>query len=225
MLNVLVLAIGSAVSPTILAVVIVLLHRPRPQRLLAAYLIGGMLTSIAIGVAVVTSLNGLDVVSGSSPAADPVVNLTIGSLALLVAFVLATDRDARFSERRREKQAARPTRDPWSERVLNHGSAPIAFAVGVALNLPGAFYLVALKDIAQGQEDLASQVLAIVVFNLVMFVLAELPLLGYSFAPEKTQGRVERLNTWMSDHARQIVIAVAATIGLYLIARGLISVL
>ena len=225
MLNVLVLAIASGVSPAILAVVIVVLHRPRPRRLLAAYLFGGMLTSIAVGIAIVSSLSGLDAFSGSSPAADPIVNFTVGALALIVAYVLATDRDARLEERRRERRAGRPARDPWSERVLNRGTAPIAFAVGVVLNLPGAFYLVALKDIAASGHDFGRQVFAIVVFNLIMFILAEAPLLGYSFAPEETQLRVEALNEWMARHARQIVIVVATTIGLYLVARGLLGVL
>jgi hypothetical protein len=223
--NVLVLAIASAVSPAILAVVIVVLHRPRPQRLLAAYLVGGMLTSVAVGLAIVRSLNGLDAFAGASPAADPFVNFTVGALALIVAYALATDRDARLEERRHKRRASRPARDPWSERVLERGTAPIAFAIGVALNLPGAFYLVALKDIAQGQQGIGRQLFAIVVFNLIMFILAEAPLLGYSFAPEKTQDRVERLNAWMARHARQIVIVVATTIGLYLVARGLAGVL
>jgi MFS family permease len=222
-LNVVVLAVGAAVSPTILAVVIVVLHRPQPRRLLAAYLVGGLLTSIAVGIAIVTSLSELDVVSGSSPAADPIVNFTIGFLSLLVAYVLASDRGG-LSERRREKKATKPQRDPWSERVLSRGTAPIAFAVGVALNLPGAFYLVALKDIAQGQDGLGNQVVAIVIFNLIMFVLAEVPLLGYSFAPEATQTRVEQLNDWMARNARQIVIVVATVFGLYLVGRGIVGV-
>ncbi len=225
MLNVLVLALGAAISPTILAVVIVVLRRPQPRRLLAAYLLGGMLTSIAVGIAIVTSLDGLDLGAESGSAVDPVVNLTVGLLVLLVAFVLATDRDAALAARRHRKQEAKPARDPWSERVLNRGSAPIAFAVGVILNLPGGFYIVALKDIAQLDAGTAQQILAVVVFNLLMFVLAELPLLGYSFAPEATQDRVERLNAWMGSHARQIVIAVATTIGLYLVARGLVGLL
>jgi len=223
-LNVVVLAVGAAVSPTILAVVIVVLHRPQPRRLLAAYLFGGLLTSIAVGIAIVTSLSELEIVSGSSPAADPIVDFTIGFLSLLVAYVLASDRGAGLGERRREKKAAKPQRDPWSERVLSRGTAPIAFAVGVALNLPGAFYLVALKDIAQGQDGLGNQVVAIVIFNLIMFALAEVPLLGYSFAPEATQARVEQLNEWMARNARQIVIVVATTFGLYLVARGVVGV-
>ncbi|MGB7588341.1 MAG: GAP family protein [Solirubrobacterales bacterium] len=224
MVNVLVLAVAAAVSPTILAVVIVALHQPSPRRLLLAYLIGGLLISIAVGIALVSSLNELHAVSGSSPAADPAINFTIGALALIVAYVLATDRDARLQERRRSKQAEQPTRDPWSERVLSRGSAPIAFAVGVALNLPGAFYLVALKDIAHGQHGAGAQVFAVVLFNLVMFLFAEVPLLGYSFAPEATQAKVEALNDWMAHHARQLVVVIATTIGLYLIGRGIAGV-
>jgi hypothetical protein len=225
MINVLVLAAASAISPTILAVVIVILHRPRPRRLLAAYLFGGMLTSIAVGTAIVTSLTELDVLSGSNPAADPAVNFTIGFLALTVAYALYTDRDASLEQRRRERRASRPSRDPWSQRVLNRGTAPIAFAVGVALNLPGAFYLVALKDIAQGQQGTGSQVLAVIVFNLIMFILAEVPLIGYFIAPEATEQKVEALNEWMGSHARQIVIALATTMGVYLVARGVVGVL
>jgi hypothetical protein len=93
------------------------------------------------------------------------------------------------------------------------------------LNLPGAFYQLALKDIAQGQQGTGRQLFAIVVFNLIMFVLAEVPLLGYSFAPEATQAKVEELNDWMARHARQIAIVVATTIGLYLATRGLLGVL
>lgn len=224
MLNVLILALASAISPTILAVVIVVLRRPRPRRLLSAYLFGGMLTSIAVGIAIVTSLQELEVLSGSNPAADPIVDFTIGSLALLVAYVLATDRDAPLEQRRRARQEGQPTRDPWSQRVMNRGTAPIAFAVGVALNLPGAFYLVALKDIAQNQHATGSQVLAVVIFNLIMFAFAEIPLLGYLFAPETTGQRVEAFNEWLGRHARQIVIVIATAMGIYLVARGVAGV-
>jgi Sap, sulfolipid-1-addressing protein len=223
-INVLVLAVISAISPAILAVVIVVLNRPNPRRLLLAYLVGGMVTSIAVGLAIVVSLNESELLAGPSPTADPIVNFTIGALALIVAYVLATDRDARFEARRRERRASRPPRDPWSERVLSRGNAPIAFAVGVALNLPGAFYLVALKDIAKSQHGVGDEIFAILVFNLIMFVLAEVPLLGYSLAPEETRARVEALNAWMARHARQMVVAVATLAGLYLIGRGVVGV-
>jgi hypothetical protein len=223
-INVLVLALISAISPAILAVVIVVLTRPNPRLLLLAFLVGGMATSVAVGLAIVASLNESHLLSGSSPAADPIVNFTVGALALIVAYVLATNRDARFEQRRREHRASRPPRDPWSERVLSRGNVPIAFVVGIVLNLPGAFYLVALKDIAHSQHGIGAQLLAIVAFNLIMFVFAEVPLLGFSFAPEATRAKVEAHNAWMAHHARQIVMAVAILAGLYLCGRGLAGV-
>ncbi len=57
-----------------------------------------------------------------------------------------------------------------------------------------------------------------------MFALVEVPLLGYSLAPETTKVKVEQLNAWMARHARQIVIGVATAIGIYLIVRGVVAV-
>jgi len=183
-----------------------------------------MAASVAVGLAIVASLKESQLLAGPSPATGPVLDFTIGALALIVAFVLATERDANFEQRRRQHRAARPHRDPWSERVLSRGNVPIAFAVGIALNLPGAFYLVGLKDIAAGQRGIGAQVLAVLVFNLIMFVLAEVPLLGYCLAPEATRARVEQLNAWLAHHARRIVVSVATLAGLYLIGRGIVGV-
>jgi hypothetical protein len=137
--------------------------------------------------------------------------------------VLATDRDARLEERRREHKAAH---DPWSQRVLNRGAAPIAFAVGVVLNLPGAFYLVALKDIAQGQDGVGrSSSRSSSSTCHVRPRRGAAAGAGLLVAPEATQAKVEALNGWMARPARQIVIVVATTIGLYLVARGVLGVL
>ena len=63
-----------------------------------------------------------------------------------------------------------------------------------------------------------------VLFNLIMFVLAEVPLAGYFVAPEATAQKVEALNEWMGSHARQIVIVLATVMGVYLVARGIAGV-
>src|SRR3954466_7379001 len=57
--NILLLALAAAFYPTLLAVVIVVLGRPRPAPLLAAYLAGGMLVSVGIGLACVFLLEGV----------------------------------------------------------------------------------------------------------------------------------------------------------------------
>jgi hypothetical protein len=64
-----------------------------------------------------------------------------------------------------------------------------------------------------------------VVFCLMQQILIEIPLLGYVFAPESTQERVTRFRTWMARKGRTAAVIGAATIGIVLIARGLITLL
>ena len=63
--------------------------------------------------------------------------------------------------------------------------------------------------------------LAILGFNLIMFALIELPLLGFVVAPERTRSLTERLNQWMADHRRTLITLVAAAAGAHLLVSGL----
>jgi hypothetical protein len=49
LVEILPLAIGSAIYPTLLAMVVIILGQPNPRRLLAAYFCGGMLASLTVG--------------------------------------------------------------------------------------------------------------------------------------------------------------------------------
>src|SRR3954452_15319703 len=99
----LVLALNAALSPTLLAAVVILLAQPRRRPLLTAYLAGGMTISIGLGLGIIAVLEGTSAVSSSSSGASWVTDLAVGGLALLLAVALATQADARFSERRRAR--------------------------------------------------------------------------------------------------------------------------
>jgi hypothetical protein len=89
------------------------------------------------------------------------------------------------------------------------------------VNVPGAAYLIALKDIAAGHHSTGTIVALVLLFNVIMFLLAEIPLVGLLVAPERTAGFVDQMNTWLREHSRQLAILVCVTMGGYLIARGL----
>src|SRR2546423_841854 len=130
MIEIFALAVASAFWPLLLVIVIVALRSPHPSRLLGWFLAGGLLTAVAEGAAIVLSLEGTKFASGSKRAADPVLGLSAGSLALLAACVLLLTRGRRHAK----KHASRKR---WPERALERG-APLAFAAGIALNLfPG----------------------------------------------------------------------------------------
>jgi hypothetical protein len=66
------------------------------------------------------------------------------------------------------------------------------FVAALAINLPGAAYLIALKDLATAHHSTAANVALILLFNAIMFALAEVPLLGLIFARERTDALVAR---------------------------------
>jgi Sap, sulfolipid-1-addressing protein len=208
---------------------VILLSQPRRRPLLTAYLAGGLTISIGLGLVIIVALQQSKAVASSSSATSWVTDIVVGGLALLLAVALATRTDERFRQRRRarhpEKQPDPDAQDsePWTQRLLARGSVPIVFFAGLAVNLPGAAYLVALKDIAAAHDPTAKVVALVVAFNLIMFLLAEIPLAGLYLAPEPTVARVHRVNAWFSANGRSIAVVLCVVLGVFLIARGLID--
>ena len=58
-----------------------------------------------------------------------------------------------------------------------------------------------------------------------MLSLLELPLIGYTFAPDWTPRAVDRFKAWVSRHGRGFALYGCAGIGAALVIRGLIEVL
>jgi hypothetical protein len=226
-MKVLLLALDAALYPTLLAAVVILLSQPRRLALLAAYLCGGLTMSIGVGLALIFLLKNSGAVHNSRSGVSWTADLAVGGLALLLAVALATRADARLAARRRAAHPAPPPhpdaveKEPWSQRLLGRGSVPVVFIAALAINLPGAAYLIALKDIAAAHHPTGVDILLVVAFNLIMFLLAEIPLLGLILAPEPTNRLVHRLNDWFSANGRQIAIVLCIALGVYLIARGI----
>jgi hypothetical protein len=226
MLDIFVLALGAAFYPTLLAIVIVVLGRPRPARLLGAYLAGGMLAGLGFGFLIVFVLKGtgVDDPSDNRSAASAIVDIVVGSLSLGLAVVLQTGRDPRPGRLRRKRPApSGPKKKSWTQRAISHDSLGVAFGLGVVLDLPSVWYLLALKDISTGGYSSAEEALLIVVFNLIMFTLIEVPLVAYLVAPEKAAAIVARFNQWIHSHLRQLATGVAGVLGIYLFVRGVVA--
>lgn len=225
-MQLLLLALEAALYPTLLAAVVILMTLERPLRLLSAYLAGGLTISIGLGLVIVFALDGAGAVKSSRSGLSWGADLLVGGFALLLAVLLSV----RADERLRRRRAARhpksvadddPPREPWSQRLLSGGSTPIVFFAAMAINVPGAAYLIALKDIAAGHYSTAEAVLLVVVFNLIMFLLAEIPLLGLIFRPQQTTAKVRAADDWLSGHGRQLAIGVCMTLGAFLVIRGI----
>ena len=220
------LAVYAALYPTLLAAVVILLAQSHPRRLLTVYLLGGMTVSIVAGLVIVFALSDSEWLKhGEHSSLSWKADLTVGGLALLAAVALALRADERMRARRRRRHPKPEEKrgEPWSQRILARGSTPIVFLAALVINVPGAAYLIALKDIAAGGYGTATQIVLVLGFNLVMFVLAEVPLVGLWVAPERTDALVHRTNASMTRHGRQIAIGVCIFFGAFLLLRGLLS--
>ncbi len=196
---------------------------PNPRRLLLGYLLGAMMTSVTLGLLIVFSLDGSS--AGTSTAehtVNPVVDLVLGGLLLVIAFVVATGRDTRRRARRERKRAAKADKGPprW-KRALTRGGARTTFAIGAVLTLPGTSYLLALDATAKQDLSDAEMVLTVLAINVIMLGLLEIPLIGYTVAPAKTAARVERLGVWLSRDGGKIALVLVVVLALALIGRGI----
>jgi hypothetical protein len=214
-----VLALASAVWPLLVAVVIIALKTTRPPVVLAAFLLGAVIAAVGVGLVVVYSLRGTDVVSDHRSTADPSVYL----VGALLAFALALFMGRRARDRKKASSTKPTTGPSRTERALQRG-APLAFLAGIVLNLiPGIFPLVALKDVSELNTDVASTVLILLGFYFVMFMLLEVPLAGYLFAPEATSAAATRFNNWLSENSGRVVIYALYALAAYLLVRGLFA--
>jgi hypothetical protein len=230
--QILVLAVYAAVYPTLLAAVAVLLRHPRSYRLLTIFLFAGMTVSIGFGIGFVVLIHHSGIVKQEHSSWSWGTDLAVGVLALLLALALETRPWQRLKARRvarRARAGAGPAPpgqagdpEPWSQRILAGGSVPIVAVAAVVMNLPGAVYLVALKEIAVSAHAIVGQVLWVIGFNLISFLLAELPWLGLRFAPERTEELVGRASRFLAAHGRRIAIVVAVIVGVHLVIRGAI---
>ena len=220
-----VFAITAAFNPTLLAAVTVMLVLENPKRLLLGYLCGALMTSITLGLVIVFELGGSSSATSSARhTINPAIDIAFGVIVLVLAFVVGTGRDKRRRARSARKKAEKAGNAPprW-QRALSGGSARTTFVVGALLTLPGASYLAGLDKIAAQNLSTTATVLSVISFNLIMLALLEIPLLGYTFSPEKTTAAVHRFSDWLSRRGGRIALVLAVAVGIALIARGVIG--
>ncbi|HEY3728830.1 MAG TPA: GAP family protein [Solirubrobacteraceae bacterium] len=220
-------SLTATANPTLVAVTTVMLLLPSPKKLMLGYLIGALLTSITLGIVIVLAAKDSGIVKAGKHTINPVIDLIVAGILLLIAFVARTHRDEPVRERRerRKERKAKPKAEPRWQRALTKGDWKITIAVGAVLTLPGASYLAALTGIAKlGYSD-AGSVLLVVLVNLVMLALLEVPLLCFVIAPDWTPQAINRVKAGLSRGGRRIVVIGCTAIGSLLILRAVITLI
>lgn len=220
------LALAAALNPTLVLASTVMMLLPGAKRLMFGYLLGAMMTSVTLGIVIVYALKSSSTVSTTQSTVNPLVDLVLGAILVVLAFVLGTGRDKRVAEKRQARKGPKEEKPPprW-QRTLAKGSARSTFVVGALLTLPGASYLAGLHHIEKENLSTAATVLTIIGFNLVMMLLLEVPLLSYVVAPSWTPGAVERAKAWAAQHGRKTGAIALSIVGLALVIKGVVALI
>jgi hypothetical protein len=222
--QVFVFALTAALNPTLLTGVTVMLTLDRPERLLIGFYAGALVTSVTCGLVLVFALPHSSTSSTAKHSVNPILNIALGALVLLVVFVVATGRDQRrraWSERKRARSADKP--DPRWRRQLSKGSARDTFVVGILLSFPGASYIAGMDLLHKQNTGTVATVLLVLAFNAIMLLLVELPLLGYAIRPEWTAAAIERFSSWLIRRGARVALIAGLAAGLLLILRGIVN--
>ena len=186
-----VLAFTAALNPKLLAVDLLLVENRRPRAMFLCLLIGGI-----------------------------TVGLTIGLLLLAVGALVAT---GRLHGRRKAPVPAgdnppekQEKKDGWAARALAEPRLGLAMLAGALCGIPGASYLSGLHILITSKASTANQVIGVVLFVLIEFLLIIIPFAFLELRPEATKAALKNAQDWLLGHARQLMAYTALILGAYL---------
>ncbi|MEV0669997.1 GAP family protein [Mycobacterium sp. NPDC050441] len=227
--TVLVMAVVAAVDPLRIGVVAFMLSRSRPVRLLLPFFLFAFTANVAVGAAVVFVFK--NVTGDGGRTMPPGLEIGIGVVALAIAILSITGVLEHLVNRVRKRRTvpAAPTADsepglsnlPAGMQAALRGEAPWAAGLlGLINGFPTPYYLAAMAAALTSGAAVAEQMAAMVVFNLVGFLAAIIPIISFWVAPAATRSGVERIYEWMGIHHRLVVAVIAGAVGVYFLAMG-----
>jgi len=166
------------------------------------------------------------------------VQLATGLIALLIAVVLSTNVSSRKLVRpvaaeaavRGDGGVALLERTPPSglQRLtgrarffLQCDSLFVAGLSGLGAALPSANNLASMAAILASHAAPVAQVQALFAFNVVAFTMAEIPLISYLAAPQKTRVFMAALQAWLRSRSHREVAVLVAAGGCFMLVLGL----
>ena len=228
------LSVLVALDPVRIGIVALVVSRPQPMRNLFAFWLGGMVAGTGVALAVLLVLRDFtlplmrEVASAMSTPIAAQTQVAIGVLAVSSAVLIlerqrvpvpATGGEAAVAVLRSNRSTG--SGRLWIRGQLEGGSTVVAFVAGLALATPPVEYLAAMIAILASGAPAAEQVGVALMFTVVAFTVAEVPLVSYLVTPTKTLAVVRRLNDWINERHDTIPAVVLGACGVLLVITGI----
>ena len=218
------LAFTAALNPKLLAIDLLLIENRRPRAMFLCLLLGGMTVALTVGLLDVLVFRADAVKAQVSVSAG--IDLGLGLFLLVTGGLLVT---GRLHGRRKVPIPAgdglpeKPEKkDGWAQRMLAEPRLGLAMLIGALVGIPGASYLTALHNLINGKYSTATQVLAVVVFVIIDFILIIIPFAFLELRPEATKAALKHTQDWLLGNAVQLMASIALLLGAYLTVSGLV---
>lgn len=217
------LAVGAALSPTLLVLQVAILSGPPPPLARSWALAAGRMTALAVitvgGTSLLARLPDFDV--GSRPSTPLGVVLCVaGTVLLVVAAQQVTGR--------RDPSVLRSGGGGPAERTRREGIVaappPYLFVVGAAWMLVNAstlaLYVPGMHVVSHAQVGWPVRVAGLLVLFVAASAAAVVPPLLVTLDGDSARARLERVRSWTEANSRRIEVAVASGFGVALIGFG-----
>jgi hypothetical protein len=220
------LAFLAALNPKLLATDLLLIQNRRPRAMFVCLLLGGLTVGITIGLldVLVFHLNAIDTEKTVSASVD----LALGLLLLAVGSLVATGRLHARPKAAAPAAGGQPgkpekeKKDGWA-RLLAEPRLGLATLVGAVCGIPGASYLAGLHILVTSNASTANQVVGVILFVVIEFLLIIIPFALLQTRPEATKAALQHSQAWLVGHTRQLIAYTALILGAYLTVSALVS--
>jgi hypothetical protein len=220
-----VLAFTAALNPKLLAIDLLLIENRRPRAMFLCVLLGGFAVGITVGLLDVLVFH-LDAIS-SQKTVSAGVDLAVGLLLVAAGALVVT---GRLRARRKTAVPAggglpdtreKEKKDGWA-RLLAEPRLGLAMLIGAVCGIPGATYLAGLHILITSKASTVNQVVGVVLFVLIEFLLIIVPFVFLEMRPEATKTALANAQQWLLGHARQLIAYTALIVGAYLTVSALV---
>ena len=228
------LALSVVFEPVRVGLVVLMLNRRRPILQVLVFLCGGLTMGVGVGLIVLLFL-GATPLAGHLTVAK--VQIATGLIALLIAVALATDVSAKIIRRAPAEAAVgcdggaallelTPSSrlqqlSAHAQRFLRGDSLYVAAVSGLGAALPSANNMGAMAAILASGVAPVAQAQALLAFNIVAFAMAEIPLMSYLVAPQKTRAAMAALRDWLRLRTHRDIATLVAAGGCLMLMLGL----
>jgi hypothetical protein len=213
-IEIILMALASAVRPASLVAVYALVREQRPARLMLAYVAAGLAFTVTVGAAVIFVSSGIELHAGTGRT-RAIAEILAGVLAMGLGVAVLAGRVRVGAITNGHPTLGRGER--LRHRKITTRTAALA---GPATHIPGLLYILALDLIVSQEPDVPGGLLEIGIYNAIWFALPIVALAACIENPSAGRTFVYKVQEWAGAHARTIVLLISFGLGCWLVIAG-----